>query len=80
MAGTGKSRVLTALMAFLDQRGESHRFIVLGPTGASASLIGGSTYHSALGLTVSDDSGSHKSHGRALDKVRERLEDVELVF
>ncbi|KAI1797625.1 hypothetical protein LXA43DRAFT_877071, partial [Ganoderma leucocontextum] len=50
MAGTGKSRVLLAIMGFLTACGETGRFIVLGPTGSSAALIGGSTYHSVLGF------------------------------
>ncbi len=57
MAGTGKSRVLQVLMTFLDNCGESYRFIVLGPTGSSAALVGGSTYHSVLGFSVGNDSG-----------------------
>ncbi|EIW54150.1 uncharacterized protein TRAVEDRAFT_81705, partial [Trametes versicolor FP-101664 SS1] len=48
MAGTGKSEVLKALMYFMGARGESHRLLVLAPTGSSASNVNGSTYHSAL--------------------------------
>ena len=33
MAGTGKSQVIKALIKMFDKRNESHRFIVLGPTG-----------------------------------------------
>ncbi|KAF6763374.1 hypothetical protein DFP72DRAFT_762276, partial [Ephemerocybe angulata] len=50
--GTGKTRVLEALQHWFDSRGEAYRMIVLGPTGASASIIGGSTYHSYLAVVT----------------------------
>jgi len=49
MAGTGKSQVIKALMEFFKYRNESHRFVVLAPTGTAAALLRGSTYHSFLG-------------------------------
>ncbi len=79
MAGTGKSTVLKALMSFLRDRGEEHHFIVLGPTGTSAALVGGSTYHSVLGLGVSKDEDSRSSI-TSLEKIRCRLQRVDLVF
>jgi len=33
MGGTGKSQVVKALMDFYKFRNESHRFVVLAPTG-----------------------------------------------
>lgn len=56
MGGTGKSRVIQALMKFFEMRNESHRIIVVAPTGNAAALIGGHTYHSVLGI---DDRGSY---------------------
>ena len=50
IAGTGKSQVIKALIALFEAREETYRFICLAPTGAAAALIGGSTYHSALGF------------------------------
>ncbi|KAF7789846.1 hypothetical protein EIP86_000794 [Pleurotus ostreatoroseus] len=52
MAGSGKSQVIRALTYFFEQRGESYRFMCLAPTGTAASLINGSTYHSALGINA----------------------------
>jgi len=49
MGGTGKSQVVKALMDFYKFRNESHRFVVLAPTGTAAALLHGSTYHSFLG-------------------------------
>ncbi|OBZ71253.1 hypothetical protein A0H81_08557 [Grifola frondosa] len=79
MGGTGKSRVLSSLMYFLISRGEEYRFAVLGPTGGSAALINGSTYHSMLGF------GPHNAEGdtvsiSCLSKVRGRFLRVELIF
>lgn len=77
MGGTGKSRVLLAIMGFLMYRDEAHRFIVLGPTGGSAALVGGSTYHSVLGF-------GFKKNGEltnaAAEKIRDRLACVDLIF
>ena len=38
MGGTGKSQVIKALMEFYKSRNESHRFVVLAPTGTAAAL------------------------------------------
>jgi hypothetical protein len=54
MGGTGKSQVIKALKRFFEKMNESHRFVILGPTGTSAALLGGSTYHSFLGVHMSD--------------------------
>ncbi|KAJ7697000.1 hypothetical protein B0H17DRAFT_867553, partial [Mycena rosella] len=43
VGGTGKSQVIKALINFFEERGESHRFTVLAPTGAAAALLNGST-------------------------------------
>ncbi|KAJ7153847.1 hypothetical protein C8R46DRAFT_912346, partial [Mycena filopes] len=48
MGGTGKSQVLKAIISFFDKRGESYRYMVLGPTGSTAALLNGSTYHSVF--------------------------------
>jgi len=50
MGGTGKSQVLKALIEFFKERGESHRIIILAPTGSAAALLNGSTYHSVLNV------------------------------
>src|ERR1700685_731208 len=52
MGGTGKSQVIKALMEFYKSRNESHRFVVLAPTGTAAALLHGSTYHSFLGVPI----------------------------
>jgi len=48
----GKSQVIKALMNFFTSRNESHRFVVLAPTGTAAALLHGSTYHSILGVPL----------------------------
>jgi len=50
MAGTGKSQVIKALAHFFEHQGEPHRFRLIAPTGAAAAVIGGTTYHSLLGI------------------------------
>ncbi|GJF00912.1 hypothetical protein PsYK624_172160, partial [Phanerochaete sordida] len=73
--GTGKSRVLHALKKFLQDRAEAHRFAVAAPTGAAASLVGGSTYHSMLSF------GSNESPDtRGLGKVQDNLGAVDVIF
>jgi putative protein kinase ArgK-like GTPase of G3E family len=41
IGGTGKSQVTRSLSYFFQNRGESHRFIVLAPTGTAAALLKG---------------------------------------
>ncbi|KAJ7305396.1 hypothetical protein DFH08DRAFT_668110, partial [Mycena albidolilacea] len=79
VGGTGKSQVIKALITFFEGRNESHRFIVLGPTGTSAALLNGSTYHSVLGIRDSMDD-SERVAGVTIRKVQERLRGVEYVF
>ena len=76
MAGTGKSQVLKALVQFFKLRKESHRFIIVAPTGSAAALLQGSTYHSVFGI----NSDSKDISGIQLAQVKERLEGVHYVF
>ena len=76
MAGTGKSQVLKALVHFFKLRNESHRFIIVAPTGSAAALLQISTYHSVFGI---NSDGKHIS-GIQLAQVKERLQGVHYVF
>ena len=75
MGGTGKSRVIDALSYFFEERGERDRFLILAPTGSAASLLGGSTYHSVLGM-----GRGRKTSSGTLGRVRDRLQSVDLIF
>jgi hypothetical protein len=75
MGGTGKSQVIKALIDFFKNRNESHRFMVLAPTGTAAALLSGFTYHSVLGI---NDRKSLDS--KALGKIRDRLKGVDYIF
>ena len=44
MGRTGKSQVIKTIINLFDKRRESHRFIVLAPTGTATVLLNGSTY------------------------------------
>jgi uncharacterized protein DUF6570/helitron helicase-like protein/PIF1-like helicase len=76
MGGTGKSQVLKALVEFFKDRNESHRIIIIAPTGSAAALLNGSTYHSVLNI------GSDRSRNDATSQsnVRERLDGVDYIF
>ena len=83
MGGTGKTRVIKALISMFDQRQENHRFIVLAPTGTAAALLNGSTYHSILGIRSSNNSSeeeSVKNENSIIKEVQERLEGVDYIF
>ncbi|KAJ7321528.1 hypothetical protein DFH08DRAFT_712789, partial [Mycena albidolilacea] len=80
VGGTGKTQVIKALVNFFEVRNEAHRFIVLGPTGTSAALLNGSTYHSILGIRDSMDRDSERIGGAQVKQVQERLRGVEYVF
>ncbi|PPQ72163.1 hypothetical protein CVT24_002414 [Panaeolus cyanescens] len=72
MGGTGKSRVIKAWVSFFNARNESYRCVLLGPTGTSAALIGGQTYHSFLSIGMRDPDDLVCG----IDDLRERLMGV----
>jgi hypothetical protein len=74
MGGTGKTTVLQAVIRYLHSRGELHKLLIIAPTGSSAALLGGATYHSALGLS------EFAYSQRKLDNIREQLREVKYVF
>ncbi|KAJ3481995.1 hypothetical protein NLI96_g7290 [Meripilus lineatus] len=76
MAGTGKSQVIKALIALFAARNETHRFMVMAPTGTAASLVDGMTYHSALYFSHNTKTVSR----RTLDKIHAGLEHVDFFF
>lgn len=76
MGGTGKSQVIKAVISYLERRKEAYRYEVCAPTGAAASIIAGSTYHSVLGFGRDDRAASVAK----LSKVRSRLEGVDLII
>ena len=77
MGGTGKSQVIKALSIFLEKRNEAHRFVILGPTGTSAALLNGSTYHSFLGLGFGNNK---KNEAVNIAQVKMKLEGVNYIF
>ncbi len=86
MGGTGKSQVLHAIIAFFKKRNEDYRYLVLGPTGSTAALLNGSTYHSVFRIPREsksknqDDISGIKNEAAALAAVNERLQGVDYVF
>ncbi|RXW13797.1 hypothetical protein EST38_g12057 [Candolleomyces aberdarensis] len=80
MGGTGKSTVIDALKLWFQERGESYRMIVLAPTGAAASIIGGSTYHSYLGVKTGERRAASSGDDPSLDDARKRMFGVVYVF
>lgn len=82
MGGTGKSRVIKALIHFFTAWNEAHRFAVVAPTGTAAALLNGSTYHSLLGIRMDskDQDDGHVSEQTSVARARERLIGVEYIF
>ena len=78
MGGTGKSQVLKALVEFFKERNESHRIMILAPTGSAAALLNGSTYHSVLG--INSEGHQTKNESTSQRNVRERLDGVDYIF
>ena len=79
MGGTGKSEVIKALVHFFKQRNELHHFVVLGPTGTSAALLGGLTYHSFLGVFLTGKFDK-RNQASSIAQVKARLDGVEYIF
>jgi hypothetical protein len=77
MAGTGKSQVIKALVNFFESLNEAHRFVILGPTGTSAALLNGSTYHYFLGI---NPNSSSRNEATVIANVKGRLEGADYIF
>jgi hypothetical protein len=75
MAGTGKSQVLKALIKYFKDREESHRLLLVAPTGSAAAQLGGSTYHSLFGISDFNERSASN-----LSQVRNRLIGVNYIF
>lgn len=77
MAGTGKSQVIKALVHFFNERNESYRFACMASTGAAASLIGGSTYHSMLGINNFQEDHANPTKTSEIHAI---LKNVDYIF
>jgi PIF1 helicase. len=77
MGGTGKSQIIKTLTQFFINRNESHRIVLLGPTGTSAALLGGMTYHSFLGIQIGDNI---RNESVSVAQLKARLEGVDYIF
>ena len=78
MGGTGKSQVLKALIEFFKERNQSHRIMILAPTGSAAALLNGSTYHSVLG--IGSEGNRTRNEQSSQRNVCERLDGVDYIF
>jgi len=76
MAGTGKSQIIRCLIEFFELHHQGHRLTITAPTGSAAALIGGSTYHSVLGIIP----GQSHINETSLAKVRSRLQGTDYIF
>ncbi|KAJ6437551.1 helix-loop-helix DNA-binding domain-containing protein [Purpureocillium lavendulum] len=66
--GTGKSRVIEALVALFAARGISSRLLITATSGTAAARVNGITIHSACGFTK--DQGPGTNMAKDLDGVR----------
>ncbi|KAJ7123846.1 PIF1-like helicase-domain-containing protein, partial [Mycena crocata] len=86
MGGSGKSAVFRAIMDFFIARKEEYRFMVVAPTGATAALLKGSTYHSVFRIPRerrsrnSDDLDGIPNDATSVAAINERLQGVEYVL
>ena len=65
-----------------NQRQEGHRFVVLAPTGTAATLLSGLTYHSTLGICLSNGSKeeSLRNENSVIKEVQQCLQGVDYIF
>jgi hypothetical protein len=81
MGGTGKSQVIKALMAFFEKCMESHRIMILAPTGCAAALLNGSTYHSVLKINIARNGTNIPGNEHsAMAFVKARLDGIDYIF
>ncbi len=52
--GTGKSRIINAIVTGMDLILRKHEIILMAPTGVAADNIGGNTYHASLGIGLTN--------------------------
>lgn len=78
IAGTGKSQVIKALIELYTRQGEEYRFQCLAPTGTATALIGGSTYHSVLGMSQYTVNKSDSIQKKA--QIYDRLKNIDYIF
>ena len=76
MAGTGKSQIIQCLTEFFALCQQNHRLIITAPTESAAALIGGSTYHSILGIIP----GRSNINETTLAKIKSRLQGTDYIF
>ncbi|KAJ5198759.1 uncharacterized protein N7498_007876 [Penicillium cinerascens] len=50
--GVGKSQIIKATTVAMDLLHRKNEIILMAPTGAAADVIGGSTYHTSLGISL----------------------------
>jgi hypothetical protein len=77
MAGTGKSQVIKSLMDFFAKAKETHRFVILAPTGTAAAQQNGSTYHYFLGI---NPNASSQNEATLIAQLKTRLEGIDYIF
>ncbi|KAJ2914233.1 hypothetical protein MD484_g6191, partial [Candolleomyces efflorescens] len=80
MGGTGKSQVIKAIQTWFEERNEAHRMVVLAPTGAAASILKGSTYHTFLGVRTGEHRSGKLPGGPSLDEAKIRMQGVDYIF
>ena len=66
------------LLSFFKERNESHRIMILAPTGSAAALLNGSTYHSVLG--IGSEGNRTRNEQTSQRNVCERLDGVDYIF
>jgi ATP-dependent DNA helicase PIF1 len=86
MGRTGKSRAISAIVAFFKIRKEEYRFMILGPTVSTAALLNSSTYHSVFKILRETKSKNKEDINRIFNKasamatVNEWIQGVEYIF
>ncbi|KAJ7674362.1 hypothetical protein B0H17DRAFT_946525 [Mycena rosella] len=86
MGGSGKSAIFNAIIEFFVARKEEYRFMVLEPTGSTAALLNGSTYHSVFRIPRErksrnrDDLDGIPNDGTSIAAINERLQGVEYIL
>ena len=85
-AGVGKSRTISSVAEWAERilAKEGHheykpRIILCAPTGKAASLIGGTTLHTAFGIR-NDSKGHEKLGAKKLAEMRHSLSELELII
>ena len=77
-AGTGKSHVIKAVLAYANAWGLAGSVATVAPTGIAATVVGGTTIHACFGIDHASKDAQADKHGEVTDELARALSGVKV--